>query len=60
MIASTRDEIEAGMAWLATTEGGPSFLEVRVKGGSRPNLGRPTTTPIQNKQAYMRNNGVEE
>ena len=48
------------MAWLATTEGGPSFLEVRVKGGSRPNLGRPTTTPIQNKQAYMRNNGVEE
>ena len=33
--------------------GGPLFLEVRVKKGNRKDLGRPTTTPIQNKEALM-------
>ena len=32
---------------------GPSFLEVKVKKGNRKDLGRPTTTPIQNKEAFM-------
>ena len=32
---------------------GPILLEVRVKKGNRPDLGRPTTTPIQNKEALM-------
>lgn len=32
---------------------GPIFLEVRVKKGNRKDLGRPTTTPIQNKEALM-------
>ena len=32
---------------------GPSFLEVKVKKGHRKDLGRPTTTPIQNKEAFM-------
>ena len=32
---------------------GPVFLEVRVRKGNRKNLGRPTTTPIQNKEALM-------
>jgi len=32
---------------------GPVFLEVCVKKGNRKNLGRPTTTPIQNKEALM-------
>lgn len=31
----------------------PVFLEVRVKKGNRKDLGRPTTTPIQNKEALM-------
>ena len=31
----------------------PVFLEVKVKKGNRKNLGRPTTTPIQNKEALM-------
>lgn len=31
----------------------PLLLEVRVKKGSRADLGRPTTTPIQNKKALM-------
>lgn len=32
---------------------GPIFVEVKVKKGNRKDLGRPTTTPIQNKEALM-------
>lgn len=32
---------------------GPVLLEVKVKKGARKDLGRPTTTPIQNKEALM-------
>lgn len=32
---------------------GPVFLEIKVKKGARKDLGRPTTTPIQNKEALM-------
>lgn len=35
------------------TVNGPLLLEVKVKKGNRKNLGRPTTTPIQNKEALM-------
>ena len=33
---------------------GPILLEVKVKRGARKDLGRPTTTPIQNKEALMK------
>lgn len=32
---------------------GPVLLEVKVKKGNRKDLGRPTTTPVQNKEALM-------
>ena len=32
----------------------PVFLEVKVKKGNRKDLGRPTTTPIENKEALMK------
>lgn len=32
---------------------GPSFVEIKVSKGARKDLGRPTTTPIQNKEALM-------
>ena len=32
---------------------GPAFVEIKVKKGNRKGLGRPTTTPIQNKEALM-------
>jgi len=32
---------------------GPALLEVKVNGGARKDLGRPTTTPIENKLALM-------
>ena len=31
----------------------PIFMEIRVRKGNRKDLGRPTTTPIQNKEALM-------
>lgn len=31
----------------------PVFLEIKVKKGARDNLGRPTTTPAENKRALM-------
>ena len=36
-----------------STLGGPVLLEIKVKKGNRKDLGRPTTTPIQNKEALM-------
>lgn len=39
---------------LANMQGdGLKLIEVRVKKGNRKDLGRPTTTPIQNKEALM-------
>lgn len=35
-------------------EKGPIMLEIQVKKGNRKDLGRPTTTPIQNKEALMK------
>lgn len=32
---------------------GPVLIEAKVKKGNRKDLGRPTTTPIQNKKALM-------
>ena len=32
---------------------GPVLLEIKVKKGNRKDLGRPTTTPIQNKESLM-------
>lgn len=33
---------------------GPSLLEILVKKGARKDLGRPTLTPVQNKQGLMK------
>jgi phosphonopyruvate decarboxylase len=32
---------------------GPRLLEIRIKKGARKDLGRPTLTPVQNKQRFM-------
>lgn len=55
---STKEEL--GMALASITNNlspitqGPIFLEIRVRKGNRKDLGRPTTTPIQNKEALMK------
>ena len=54
---SSKEELEKELSSLSSqlsTIGGPVFLEVRVKKGNRKDLGRPTTTPIQNKEALMK------
>jgi phosphonopyruvate decarboxylase len=33
--------------------GGPSLLEIRVRPGNRPGIGRPTRMPTESKQAFM-------
>lgn len=33
---------------------GPVFMEIKVKKGSRKDLGRPTKTPIENKEGFMK------
>ena len=45
-------ELESVLARVNSFES-PTFLEIKVKKGNRKDLGRPTTTPIQNKEALM-------
>lgn len=48
----TSEALKEAIETLKQSEG-PIFLEVKVKKGNRKDLGRPTTTPIQNKDALM-------
>lgn len=48
----TREALSASLQTLPGVEG-PVMLEIRVRKGNRKDLGRPTTTPIQNKEALM-------
>jgi len=49
---STKEDLQQVLNEAAKNEG-LSFIEVKVKKGNRKDLGRPTTTPIQNKNALM-------
>ena len=48
----TREELVDTMGILQQ-EKGPILLEIKVRKGNRKDLGRPTTTPVQNKMALM-------
>lgn len=48
----TKDYLQELLTKVKACEG-PILLEVKVKKGNRKDLGRPTTTPIQNKDALM-------
>ena len=48
----TMEQLEASLAEIKDVEG-PVLLQVCVKKGNRKDLGRPTTTPVQNKEALM-------
>ena len=47
---ATKEELQRQLSSLGEA---PVFLEIKVKKGNRKDLGRPTTTPIQNKDALM-------
>ncbi len=51
--AETKEEFLDKFKLLKTSEG-PSLLEVRLKRGSRENLGRPTKSPLDNKKDFMK------
>lgn len=50
---STREELVKVAREMRELEG-PVFVEVKVNKGARSNLGRPKTTPLQNKEDLMR------
>ena len=51
--ADTKDDLTRALGELQTADV-LSFLEIRTAIGSRADLGRPTTTPHENKEALMR------
>ncbi len=50
---STKKDLERKIKEMKSLNG-PQMLIVKVKKGSRRDLGRPTTTPIENKEAFMK------
>lgn len=50
---STREDLIKLSKELNDTNG-PVLFEIKVKKGARKDLGRPTTTPIENKEAFMK------
>ena len=50
--AQTKEELHSCLLGLKDSIG-PSLLEVRIHRGARKDLGRPATTPAQNKNAFM-------
>lgn len=54
---STADEVEAEMARLGRLKG-PVLLEIKTNKGARDDLGRPKTTPIENRDGFMARLGI--
>jgi phosphonopyruvate decarboxylase len=50
--ARTTDEIENTLKSLGD-DAGPVVLEIKIKTGARSELGRPKSTPIENKNSFM-------
>lgn len=50
--ATTKEELKEKIKELKECTG-PALLEIKVNKGARKDLGRPTTTPIENKEAFM-------
>lgn len=48
----SKEDLNVVLAGIHNSDG-PVLLEIKVKKGSRIDLGRPTTTPVQNKEALM-------
>ena len=50
--AVTEEEITHAVEKLRSSSG-RSMLEIKTRIGSRKNLGRPKTTPVENKEDFM-------
>ena len=51
--AEDADGIASAYAECKANKSGPSFLEIRTKPGARSDLGRPKTSPVENRDAFM-------
>lgn len=51
-IAESPEQITEELRYLKQIKG-PALLEIRVNKGARPDLGRPASTPIENKNSFM-------
>jgi phosphonopyruvate decarboxylase len=51
--AETEAEVNEKFAELQAHADGPGLLEIRVRPGARDDLGRPTSSPVENKEAFM-------
>jgi len=51
--ATTATQVETALDHLLDSEG-PSLLEIKTRKGSRRDLGRPTITPLENRNELMR------
>ena len=53
LLATTEDEITKAVQKMRSRSE-PCLLEVKVCKGARPDLGRPKTTPVENKLDFMK------
>jgi phosphonopyruvate decarboxylase len=51
--AESEEQLREALQELSTTDG-PALLEIRVRKGARDDLGRPRSTPQENKAAFMK------
>lgn len=54
---TTAEEVEAAFAGFGANDG-PVLLEIRVNKGARDDLGRPKSTPVENRDAFMKRLGL--
>jgi phosphonopyruvate decarboxylase len=52
--AKTPEELRRSLDAISPGKGGPLFIEVHVRKGNRNDLGRPQSSPQENKDAFMR------
>lgn len=58
LVAAQAEEIDRAFASLLSQKG-PAFLEIRVNRGARADLGRPRSSPWENRDALMDGFGVK-
>lgn len=56
---SRKEQLEEAIKKFQEAEG-PAFLEIKLEVGTRSNLGRPTTSPDDNKKDFMKFLGADE
>lgn len=52
-VFSVTNENELQEVWQQALHTGPAFIEFKVHKGARPDLGRPKTSPRENKEAFI-------